>query len=159
VLLSTLTQTTSVERLEAIHRHLNREGSGQGMLLTLLGFAAFALLLLVLNRLHTRSQAADMDRPGRLFRRMAQHLNLSLPQRGLLRRIASDLGLANPTVMLLGRRVFEARVQDWLASARAIKPDDRQRLEDLADHLFPRTQGLEARSTRSGEPPMPGAVT
>jgi hypothetical protein len=140
VVVAWLMQTHPAERLEAIQRHLNREGSELGLLFTLLGFAGFGLLLIILHRLHVRSRSVDVDRPQALFRKLVQRLDLSVRQRGLLRRIAADLALENPSVLLLGRRVFEMRAGTWLAANPSVSPDDRRRLEDLADLLFPPTR-------------------
>ena len=144
-----LLQLNPPDRLEAVQRYLNREGSVHGLVLTLLGFAAFGILVLILHRLHRRTRAGDVDRPRRLFRKLIPRLGVSVPQRGLLLRIASDLRLPNPAVLLLGRRVFEARARQWLAVASARNPRLERRLADLADALFPRAYG-EATSTNNG---------
>ncbi len=144
-----LLQLSPPDRLEAVQRYLNREGSVRGLVLTLLGFAAFGILVLILHRLHRRTRAGDVDRPRRLFRKLIPRLGVSVPQRGLLLRITSDLRLQNPTVLLLGRRVFEARVQEWLAVAAPSGPQIERRLADLADALFPGDHG-DGTSTSSG---------
>ena len=157
-MIPTLLQLSPLERLEAVQRYLNREGTGLGLLLTLLGFVAFGVLLLFLHRLHSRARSVDVDRPRRLFRRLLPRLDLSVPQRGVLLRIAADLKLDNPTVLLLGRRVFEARAQEWLAIASSAGPQDERRIADMAAVLFPPAQGA-ATSTSSGEPATPATST
>jgi hypothetical protein len=153
VTVTTLMQTTSPERLEAIQRYLNREGTGTGFMLTLLGFAAFAAVLLALYELQKRSRNGDVDRPGRLFRRLVRGLGLSVPQRDLVLRIGRDLGLENPTVILLGRGIFEVHAREWLAAGTRRRGDE-QRIARLADVLFPRAQDA-GMSTAMGKPAVP----
>ena len=149
-----LLQLNPPDRLEAVQRYLNREGSIRGLLLTLLGFVAFAVLVLILHRLHGRTRAGDVDRPRRLFRKLIPRLKVSVPQRGLLLRMASDLELQNPTVLLLSRQVFEARAEEWQGIASARGPRLERRLADLADALYPEAYG-DGTSTNHGEPSTP----
>ncbi len=134
-----LMQIHNVEKLEAIQRHLNREGSEIGLFAVLAGFVAFGLLLLCVHRLYRRGPSADVDRPGRLFRKLSQAVRLSVAQRSLLLRMGRELNLANPTVLLLSRRVFDNRAADWLAAAE--DADERRRVADLANALFSPAQG------------------
>jgi hypothetical protein len=153
VTVATLMQTTSPERLEAIQRYLNREGTGTGFVLTLFGFAVFAAVLLVVYELQKRSRNGDVDRPGRLFRRLVRGLGLSVPQRDLVLRIGRDLGLENPTVILLGRSIFEAHAREWL-TAGTRRREDEQRIARLADVLFPSAHRAGI-STAKGRPAVP----
>lgn len=132
-------QTTPPERLEAIQRYLSREGAGMGFGLALLGFAAFAGLLLTLHWLQKRARGEDVDRPGKLFRNLMRGLELPLRQRDLLLRMGRELRMENPTIMLLGRGIFEACAEEWLAQAGTRRTEDAGHVARLAEALFPGT--------------------
>ncbi len=132
-----LIQTTPLERLEAIQQHLNRGGSGRGLLLALLGLLLLGVVVVLLHWIQRRAQPHDIDSPARLFRQLVRRLGLSPPQRTLLRRMARDLQLPHPTVLLLGRRLFDLHSHRWLGYGDPAHADRHQHVADLASALFP----------------------
>ena len=107
------------------------------MALPLVGSVVLVGLLAVLFQLQKRRQQMDVDNPRKLYRRLVQRLGLSAAQRDLLYRMASDLHLPNPSVLILGRRVFDNQAQRWREKKRAARRGDDQHIEELADKLFP----------------------
>jgi hypothetical protein len=157
--LTTLLQTTPTQRLEALQQRFSRGGTWGELVLPLVGVAALFALLSLLYSLQKRRQRADIDHPGKLYRRLVQRLGLSAPQRDLLYRMAADLRLPNPSVVLLGRRIFDTHAQRWLATGRATRPDSPQRIAELADSLFPgqpaSDQGAATSAMAISDPALP----
>ena len=146
-----LVQTTSADRLQSIQQYLNREGSGWGALLAALGLVALILVIVLAYTLQQRARRGDVHRPRKLFRRMLRRLELAIPQRDLLQRMAADLGLENPTTLLLARSIFEKHAGDWLNAGRSAGLEDRGRIAELTGILFPSGQGT-LKSTTTGQP-------
>jgi hypothetical protein len=132
-----LLQTTPPQRLEALQERFSRGGSWEELILPLAGFATLSVVLVVFYSLQRRRQRVDIDHPQKLYRRLVQRLGLSAQQRDLLYRMASDLGLENPSVLLLGRRIFEAQARRWRETCPAGRRGDDRRFEVLASKLFP----------------------
>lgn len=130
-------QTTPPERLEALHRQFSRGAGWDELALPLVGSVVLVGLLAVLFQLQKRRQQMDVDDPRKLYRRLVQRLGLSAAQRDLLYRMASDLHLPNPSVLILGRRVFDNQAQRWREKKRAARRGDDRHIEELADKLFP----------------------
>lgn len=132
-----LLQTTPPQRLEALHERFSRGGSWDELIPPLAGFAALFVVVAVFYSLQRRRQQVDIDHPQKLYRRLVQRLDLSAAQRDLLHRMAADLGLENPSVLLLGRRIFEAQARRWRESGPPGRRHDDRRIEKLASRLFP----------------------
>ena len=139
-----LLQANPHERLEALRWQFNRPGSGAEFALALLALGSLVALILLLYSFQKRRALADIDHPGKLYRRLLQRLNLSVPQRDLLRRMSADLQLAHPAVLLLGQRIFGEHTSRWLETGRRVRSDDAARVEELAKRLFTTGDGPEA---------------
>lgn len=137
MIVAQMLQTTPPERLEALHRQFSRGAGWDEFVLPLVGFVALVGLLAVLFQLQKRRQQVDVDNPRKLYRRLVHRLGLSAAQRDLLYRMASDLHLPNPSVLLLERRVFENQARRWREKKPATRRGDDQHIEELADKLFP----------------------
>ncbi|HUU85737.1 MAG TPA: hypothetical protein VM243_19755 [Phycisphaerae bacterium] len=135
---SLLLQTSSSERLEALRRQFSGGGNWSESFLTLLAFAALFALLLMIHRLQQRRQRRDINDPWKLYRQLLKHLGLSAPQREVLRRIAADLRLQHPSVLLLGRTIFNRHATRWQERARHVRRDDLRRIEEIVGKLFAR---------------------
>ncbi len=132
-----LAQTSTLERWEALQRGFNRSGAVAEALLLLCVVAAMLSVVLFVYTRYKRRHALDFNDPRKLYRTILQKLDLSVPQRDLLRRMASDLELAHPTSLLLGRSVFESYAGRWLETGRHTHHADADRVGELADRLFP----------------------
>ena len=157
--LAMLLQTTPAQRLEALQQRFSRSGTWGDAILPLVGAIALFALLWLLYSLQRRRQRADIDHPGKLFRRLVQRLDLSTPQRHLLYRMAAELRLPNPSVLLLGGQVFETQARLWLAIGRGSRPGNSRRIAELGRRLFPGrptcVHGTVTSSTAISDPAPP----
>jgi hypothetical protein len=71
-----------------------------------------------------------------LFLEVLRGVPLTVPQRDLLRRIARDLPLAHPTVLLLSPAIYHETANTWMSATRSATPETRARLDGLAEALF-----------------------
>jgi len=124
------------ERLHALQERFARGGSWGGALLALAGLAVAIGLVVLLYLAQQKRRRGDVDNPGKLYRGLLAALELSVPQRDFLWHLARDLQLEHPTVLLLGRGIYQTHTQRWLAVHN--RPEDARRIEELAVKLFPR---------------------
>ncbi|MFQ5492307.1 MAG: hypothetical protein ACE5GE_16475, partial [Phycisphaerae bacterium] len=140
----------TVERLDAIQQHFQRQGAGWEVLLAVLVAVGIVLLAILFQAIQEGRRRTDVHRPAKLFRRLLPKLGLTVPQRDLLRRMAADLRLDNATVLLLSRRIFDRQVRRWLERVPHPIPDADARLAQLAEALYPSRPANRAISTTKG---------
>jgi len=119
----------------------------------------FGLLLVVLitawlsNRQRIRiDHGVESRDPHRLYENLIARLELLPPQRALLLRMAKDLNLTQPAIVLLSESIYDRRIAEWLEKH---GPGDRQGLKSDTDifvkarsRLFPnRSTGVIGAST------------
>jgi len=140
-----LLQLTTWDRVQVIRQEFNRDCGVEDLIVPIAGLCVVAGLVVVLSRMQQNRRRADVDRPGKLFKRMLERLGLSRAQRGLLRRMAARRYPANPTVVLVGRRIFDRHAQRWLVD----RPNDAHRVRELGRRLFPGGYGTATSATAS----------
>ncbi len=140
VLLSNITRDERMRSIrEAVRRHENTPGSLQTELLIILAtLVVIALGLMILAGLQRTKRQRSPRNPGRLFREVLRPLELSFSERLLLRRVARNLKLNQPTMLLLSPQYFSQSADNLLkhspwASARTSL---RARLEAISRKLF-----------------------
>jgi hypothetical protein len=127
------------DRLLGIRDRFADGGTWGEMILTLLGLAAFVAFLFVAFGIQRRVCRKEIDNPRKLFRTLMTQLGLTVRQRDLLRRMAGDLRLAHPTILLLGPGPYWSHAERW-TSQFARKPTAiRAELDQLALALFPQS--------------------
>jgi len=126
--------------LDAVRDHLDKGGSPYAPLVLLLAVLAIAGVLLLLHRLEHRKEAKPQaNDPKALFAAVLNKLGLSVVQRDLLRRIAFDLRLPHPTMMLLSPELFQNHVRQWrqlLNEREQDVPEGPLRLREIAELLY-----------------------
>ena len=160
-MIAVLLQIGNRSRIEAVQRHFAEGGRWSEIALIVVGLGALIGLgaaVRAVQQTVTRRKTRDVYRPAKLFRRVLAGLNLAAPQRDVLVRLAAGRRLENPTILLLGRGIFENHAARWL---REVQDADRggsaKALSDLADYLFPATPPRD-RSTATGAEPSSEAV-
>ena len=102
---------------QAVRDHLQRGGPPSALLYAAVAVAALAGLLVLLHRLQQRrATGPPVDNPTRLFETVIRDLGLNVVQRDLLRRMAADLEMEHPTVLLLSPAIFVERARRWTTS-------------------------------------------
>jgi len=100
--------------LESIRDRFEKGGSPYTPLVAVLGILGLAGVLLILQRLQQRSVSKPpLNDPALLFSAVLERAGLNVMQRHLLRRVAADLRLPHPTVMLLSPELFLDHVKRW----------------------------------------------
>jgi hypothetical protein len=145
-----------MERLLGIRDRIAEGGSAVHFLLVLLLFAAGwgALYLYARIRAHVARRAAN--HPGRMFREVLSSLALSVPQRDILTRMAHELRLPHPTVLVLSPREFRTHANRWMSVARRANTSTRAQVDQLAATLFPESTAGDA--PQAGDTGIPEQV-
>ncbi len=100
---------------QAVHEEFQRGGRFWEMFWVLFAIAAGLAALALYQRIQqNRSSGQVLDHPGKLFRVVIARLRLGVLQRDLLRRMARELQLVHPTVLLLSPEIFHEHSQQWL---------------------------------------------
>jgi hypothetical protein len=116
------------------------DGGGWGdMALTLLGLAAFVAFLFVVFAIQRRIHRKEIDNPRKLFRTLMTQLGLTVRQRDLLRRMAGDLRLEHPTILLLGPGAYWSHAEQWRGQFARDPATIHAELDTLARALFPQS--------------------
>lgn len=113
------------------------------MLLVLLGLAGVVFVVLALSRRAQRKQKPELrNEPIELFKELLNELELSPSQRRVLWRVADDLQIAHPSVLVLCPALYDRHTVTWQrrfprgAGSEADAVDD-DFLRRLRRHLFP----------------------
>lgn len=104
---------------KAVQDHLTRGGSLLTLLYAAVAVAVLVGLLVLLHRAqHRRATGPPVENPRKLFDTVIRDLGLGVVQRDLLRRMASDLEMEQPTILLLSPAIFMKYARKWSASGR-----------------------------------------
>ncbi len=104
---------------QAVRDSFQEGGSITQALLVLLAMI-FAVLLLYLLTLWSRwaGQRRPARNPRQLFADVLSRLGLPPQQRDLLAKVASELNLKDPTVILVSPTLFDRHLEQWRAKQR-----------------------------------------
>jgi hypothetical protein len=125
------------DRLLGIRDRFADGGTWGDMVLTLSGLAAFVVFLFVVFGVQRRVHRKDIDNPRKLFRTLMTQLGLTVRQRDLLRRMAGDLRLEHPTILLLGPGAYWSYAEQWTSQFARNPTTTNAELDQLARALFP----------------------
>lgn len=142
--------TQNLGRMDAIQQHFQRTGTGTEVLLGVLVAVGIVLFAVLAQSIQKRRSKHNVDHPAKLFRRLLYKLDLTVPQRDIIRRMALDLRLENATVLLLSRRVFERYARRWLTKVGSSTSNVDHRLADLTRALYPAGVAAGVTSTIKG---------
>ncbi|MCP4591571.1 MAG: hypothetical protein GY842_12595 [bacterium] len=120
-------------RLQAVRDHFAHGGGWTGVLAVLGVLALCVLALAWVQRRREAAQHHEPNDPRKLFRTVLTDLGLSPRQRKTLHRVAADLKLEHPTIMLLSPHLFHEHVAAW-TSTHTNPPTDE--LAAVARRLF-----------------------
>jgi hypothetical protein len=129
-------------KFEELRQALSREFADNGSAVEILMVIA-ALVLLVaiawsLQRWQQRPQApSEPFDATALFAELLVKLDMPDDQRDLLTTMAKELRLANPTTMLLSRRMFEENLLTWAAQRKRSRPIGDVLPGRIRQRLFP----------------------
>jgi len=129
------------EKLEAMRRGFTSKnepeaGTWSGLIsVALVGVVAIAVLL-ILNRVQQGKKWRDKGGVHGLFRDVLRTLSLSFSDRRLLRRLASEMALENPTAMLLTPQLYAEAVYGYVATKRGSAGSVMTRLEAVCRQIF-----------------------
>ncbi|MCP4247388.1 MAG: hypothetical protein GY778_10110 [bacterium] len=156
-MIAMLLQIGNQSRIDAVQRHFSEGGRWSEIGLVVAGLCALIGLgaaVLAVQQAIVGRKTRDVDRPGKLFRQVVAGLNLAPPQRDVLVRVAAMLRLENPTILLLGRGIFEHHAARWLEEQPDASRGQAQTLADLANYLFPAVTPRDTSSATGAEPSM-----
>lgn len=102
------------EFLKPIREQFERGGSVGSILGVLLVTALLVFLVYALTQwLHNRSPQSDRNNPRKLFGSLTDKLGLDPSERSVLMRMAYELRLSHPTVLLLSPMLFDDSLARW----------------------------------------------
>lgn len=129
------------DRLEAMRRGFTSKtepGSGVWtslVIVVVVGLLAM-LVLLFLNRTQQNKEQGKSESAHALFKHVLSQLKLGLQDRSLLRRVATELKLKNPTVMLLTPQIFAETSFAYIAKKPGQSRADMARLQTVFKQIF-----------------------
>jgi hypothetical protein len=139
-MIGTLGQIVSPpDRLLGIRDRFADGGAWANMVLALLGLAAFVGLLFVMFEVQRRIRRKEIDHPRKLFRTLMTQLGLTVRQRDLLRRMARELRLEHPTILMLGPGIYRSYAEQWTSQHARQPATVHAELDQLARALFPQS--------------------
>ena len=113
-LIAAIPQSGLTEAQRAVREHFVQGGSAGTVLLITIGLCGAVWLAYFLSTRTHQAGAGDFCADAhKLFRDLMRRLNLAAPQRSWLRRVANDLQLDHPAVILLSRDIFDECVGRW----------------------------------------------
>lgn len=127
----------------AVRDRFREGGSATTVLLVLLLLAGVVLLVLILSRrARNRRMPEPRNEPAELFKELLDELDLSPPQRRLLSRVATDLQIEHPTVLVVCPALFDRHLATWrrrFPRGHNGEPEaiDEAFVRRLRRHLFP----------------------
>jgi len=125
-----------LERIMGIRDRFATGGSAQGfftvLLLIIIAFLTLLLLAMVARRLRHRR----VYNPKSLFLEVLREVPLTIPQRDLVRRMARELRLEHPTVLLLSPQVYNEYANAWMSTSRNANIATRERIDVIARVLY-----------------------
>jgi hypothetical protein len=129
------------ERLEAMRRGFTSKTDPESGILTSMVVVVViglfvVLLLLLLNRAQQDRGVRKGKTPQGLFKEVLSKLKLGWPDRMLLRRVASELRLKNPTVMLLTPKIFAESASRYVSGRSGRSRADMTRLRAIHRQVF-----------------------
>ena len=137
-MIATVNIAAPLERVHGIRDRFATGGSTADVMQVLVLLAVGLLLLYLVTVVLQHYRRRQINNPRKLFGEVLCQLPLSVAQRDLLRRIARELGLDHPAVLVLSPQVFRSYSNRWMSASRSANQVTRQRLDELAQALFPR---------------------
>jgi hypothetical protein len=130
-------------KLEAMRRGFTSKsepdsGVWLNMLLVILVGLLVVAALLVLNRIQQGKKENKASTSWNLFREVMDKLSLSFHDRSLLRNVAAEAKLTNPTLMFLTPELFAEVVYSYTATKTGKSKSDLTRLASICKRLFGR---------------------
>lgn len=103
------------EKLRQLGEPIRTTGSLPKVALIMAGLIAVLIVAYYLGKLQEilRRPIVVQDAPFDLFVDLLRRLRLSGAQRRLMRRLARDLGLKNPSAILISEALFDQRLAEW----------------------------------------------
>jgi hypothetical protein len=121
------------ERLIGIRDRFAEGGRWTEVAAVFLLLLSCTLVLSLISRRQHRSERPEPERPTRLFRQLLRQLGLTPREQRLLRRMAADLRLAQPTMILLSPKLFSEQAAAWSKSHTNTPTDE---IDAIARRLF-----------------------
>lgn len=125
-----------IERIHGIRDRFSEGGSAEGFIIVILAIGALFVALYIVASVIRRMRRRQTNSPRMLFQEVLRQLPLTIPQRELLRRIARDLALEHPAIILLSPQIFREHANRWMAASRNANNATRDRLLTLSGALF-----------------------
>lgn len=108
----------AAEWYESMHRRFlqGEPDMMEGIVTAVLSIGLLALVTWLLYRWQSRRQQPPPIQPMSLFKRVLSRLDLSVPERWLLRRLARASGIPHPTALLISARLYDSAVERYCAA-------------------------------------------
>lgn len=162
-LLAQFDRLTEFQR--AVRDHFREGGSVTSLLLVLLGIVGVVVLVRILSPRSSRTEEPErLDEPREVFLALLNELELMPRQRRLLNRVATELELEHPAVLVLCPALFDRHLAAWQKRA-ALNGEvvgdlaDPELVRKLRKRLFPDVLArISTRQMRLGGVSPPGAA-
>ncbi len=130
------TTVAPIDRLHGIRDRFATGGSIADFILAItLILVALAALYGIMRWGMRRRQGAFYN-PRKMFEKTIRALSLRVDQRDLVRKIAKDLRLKHPTVLLLSPQLLNLYGNQWMSATNNATESQREQIDTLSAHIF-----------------------
>lgn len=111
-MMAELNELTQIQ--QAVGEYFQTGGGYLSVALVLLGIVAAMAIAIWLSRRQEEAQSETTpSNPRKLFHDLLSELNLTIQQQAMLKAMAADMNMAQPTVMLLSPKIYAHTVKAW----------------------------------------------
>jgi hypothetical protein len=127
-----------IDRLHGIRDRFATGGSIADFVLAITLILVGLALLYGVMRWGAKRRSGVFYNPQKLFDKSLRTLGLRVDQRDLVRKIARDLRLEHPTVLLLSPQLLNLYANQWMSATKTATEAQREQIDTLSTHLFSR---------------------
>jgi len=135
-MLSQVNPVPPMDRLHAIRDRFAAGGSVSEFILVLTTILVMMVILYAVMRHGVRRRQGVLNHQRKLFDQLIRSQDLGVGHRDMLRRIARDLRLEHPTVLLLSPQLLRIHANQWMSATQVVSDSQRLQIDELSTHLF-----------------------
>lgn len=125
-----------IDRLHGIRDRFATGGSIADFILAVTLILVGLALLYGVMRWGMRRRSGAIYSPKKMFDKALRTVNLRVEERDLVRKIARELRLQHPTVLLLSPQLLNLYGNQWMSATKNATESQREQIDKLSNHLF-----------------------
>ena len=125
-----------IDRLHGIRDRFATGGSIADFILAITVILVGMALLYGVMRWGLQRRRGAIYSPRKMFDKALRTMNLRVEDRDLVRKIARELRLPHPTVLLLSPQLLNLYGNQWMSATKNVTESQREKIDNLSNHLF-----------------------